>query len=182
MGTKFGCGMGLCGACTVHVDGAPIRSCSTPVSALAGKQRSPRSRRSAPRPIGRKVQQAWLDVDVMQCGYCQAGQLMTATRAARAQPAADRCATSTRRWPATSAAAPPTRASAPRSSERPGCRRPTRARADAWPCTSTEPRRIPACPAAPSSRPARSPAAACCSSSTCRDARAAAVRRARRRR
>jgi isoquinoline 1-oxidoreductase alpha subunit len=78
VGTKFGCGVGLCGACTVHVDGVATRSCSTPVSSLAGKQVST-IEGLAESPVGRALQQAWLDADVMQCGYCQAGQLMTAT-------------------------------------------------------------------------------------------------------
>ena len=77
-GTKFGCGMALCGACTVHVDGAAARSCSTPVSALEGKKVTT-IEALAESPIGRALQQAWLDEDVMQCGYCQAGQLMNAS-------------------------------------------------------------------------------------------------------
>ena len=78
VGTKFGCGMALCGACTVHVDGVAARSCSTPVSALAGKKVTT-IEALAESPIGRALQQAWLDEDVMQCGYCQAGQLMNAS-------------------------------------------------------------------------------------------------------
>src|SRR4051812_48450263 len=74
VGTKFGCGAGLCGACTVHVDGSAARSCSTPVSALAGKKvRTIEA--LAETPTGKALQQAWLTEDVMQCGYCQAGQL-----------------------------------------------------------------------------------------------------------
>jgi isoquinoline 1-oxidoreductase alpha subunit len=78
VGTKFGCGMALCGACTVHVDGAATRSCVTPVSALAGKKVTT-IEALAESPVGRALQQAWLDEDVMQCGYCQAGQLMNAS-------------------------------------------------------------------------------------------------------
>ena len=78
VGTKFGCGMGLCGACTVHVDGQAARSCSTPVSSLAGKKVTT-IEALGQCEIGRKLQQAWLDEDVMQCGYCQAGQLMNAS-------------------------------------------------------------------------------------------------------
>ena len=78
VGTKFGCGMALCGACTVHVDGVAARSCSTPVSALAGKKVTTIEALSES-PIGRALQQAWLEEDVMQCGYCQAGQLMNAS-------------------------------------------------------------------------------------------------------
>jgi isoquinoline 1-oxidoreductase subunit alpha len=77
-GTKFGCGMSLCGACTVHVDGAPIRSCITPVSTV-GQTRITTIEGVAATPVGARVQAAWLDVDVVQCGYCQAGQIMAAT-------------------------------------------------------------------------------------------------------
>jgi isoquinoline 1-oxidoreductase alpha subunit len=78
VGTKFGCGMGLCGACTVHVDGAAVRSCSTPVGSLAGKKITTIEALEQS-PVGQALQQAWLDGDVMQCGYCQAGQLMSAS-------------------------------------------------------------------------------------------------------
>ena len=78
VGTKFGCGMGLCGACTVHVDGAAVRSCSTPVGSLAGKTVATIEALEQT-PVGQALQQAWLDEDVMQCGYCQAGQLMSAS-------------------------------------------------------------------------------------------------------
>ena len=77
-GTKFGCGKALCGACTVHLNGQPIRSCSTPVSAAAGKKITTIEGVSAS-PVGKKVQAAWAEVDVPQCGYCQSGQIMTAT-------------------------------------------------------------------------------------------------------
>ena len=77
-GTKFGCGVGLCGACTVHVDGAAVRSCSTPVGSLAGKKITTIEALEQT-PVGQALQQAWLDEDVMQCGYCQAGQLMSAS-------------------------------------------------------------------------------------------------------
>ena len=78
VGTKFGCGMGLCGACTVHVDGNAVRSCSTPVGSLAGKKITTIEALEQT-PVGQALQQAWLDEDVMQCGYCQAGQLMSAS-------------------------------------------------------------------------------------------------------
>ena len=78
VGTKFGCGMGLCGACTVHVDGAAVRSCSTPVGSLAGKKVTTIEALEKT-PVGQALQQARLDEDVMQCGYCQAGQLMSAS-------------------------------------------------------------------------------------------------------
>jgi len=77
-GTKYGCGMSLCGACTVHVDGRPIRACVTPVADVADASITTIEGIGAT-PIGSKVQKAWLDVDVVQCGYCQAGQIMSAT-------------------------------------------------------------------------------------------------------
>ena len=77
-GTKFGCGMSLCGACTVHVDGTPVRACTTPVSAV-GESSITTIEGVGATPIGSKVQAAWLAVDVVQCGYCQAGQIMSAT-------------------------------------------------------------------------------------------------------
>ena len=76
-GTKYGCGMALCGACTVHLDGKPVRSCSTPISACAGKKITTIEAIDAS-PVGKKVQQAWIDADVVQCGYCQSGQIMSA--------------------------------------------------------------------------------------------------------
>jgi isoquinoline 1-oxidoreductase alpha subunit len=76
-GTKFGCGMALCGACTVHLDGAPIRSCMTPVSAAAGKRITTIEAMNANR-VGKAVQAAWIKHDVPQCGYCQSGQIMSA--------------------------------------------------------------------------------------------------------
>jgi isoquinoline 1-oxidoreductase alpha subunit len=76
-GTKFGCGMALCGACTVHVDGAAIRSCVMPASALVGKRITTIEGVSAS-PQGKAVQEAWLELNVPQCGYCQAGQIMSA--------------------------------------------------------------------------------------------------------
>ncbi len=84
-GTKFGCGIAQCGACTVHLGGQPVRSCLLPMSAVG----------SAPvvtieavggTPNGRKVQQAWLDQEVVQCGYCQSGQIMSATALLNATP------------------------------------------------------------------------------------------------
>ncbi|CAJ0715029.1 Isoquinoline 1-oxidoreductase subunit alpha [Ralstonia edaphis] len=84
-GTKFGCGMALCGACTVHMDGAPIRSCVTPVAAVAGHAISTIENMEAD-PVGRVVQQAWMENNVAQCGYCQAGQIMTAVGLLKATP------------------------------------------------------------------------------------------------
>jgi isoquinoline 1-oxidoreductase subunit alpha len=77
-GTKFGCGMALCGACTVHVDGQAVRSCSTPLAAVAGKQVISIEGVSANR-VGKAVQTAWTLHDVPQCGYCQSGQIMSAS-------------------------------------------------------------------------------------------------------
>ena len=85
-GPKFGCGAGLCGACTVHLDGQPVRSCQTPVSAV-GKARVTTVEALDQTALGRAVQQAWLELDVMQCGYCQAGQMMSATALLAANPA-----------------------------------------------------------------------------------------------
>ncbi len=76
VGTKFGCGMALCGACTVHVDGEPVRSCVTPVGTLAGKAVT--TIEGLTGPVAEAVQQAWDEVDVVQCGYCQSGQVMSA--------------------------------------------------------------------------------------------------------
>lgn len=76
-GTKFGCGAGLCGACTVHLDGAPVRSCVTTISDV-GNAAVTTIEGIGNTPIGARVQKAWLDVDVVQCGYCQPGQIMSA--------------------------------------------------------------------------------------------------------
>jgi isoquinoline 1-oxidoreductase alpha subunit len=77
-GTKFGCGIAACGACTVHLDGLPIRSCVTPVSAAAGKKITT-IEAIGETPAGKRTQQAWLDLEVVQCGYCQSGQIMSAS-------------------------------------------------------------------------------------------------------
>ena len=76
-GTKFGCGKGLCGACTVHLDGQATRACLTPL-AMAKGRRVTTIEGVAATPVGRRVQQAWIDGDVVQCGYCQPGQVMSA--------------------------------------------------------------------------------------------------------
>jgi isoquinoline 1-oxidoreductase alpha subunit len=76
-GSKFGCGESLCGACTVHLDGVPVRSCTMPISRV-GKAAITTIEGIGSTPTGKKVQAAWLDVDVVQCGYCQAGQIMSA--------------------------------------------------------------------------------------------------------
>jgi isoquinoline 1-oxidoreductase alpha subunit len=76
-GTKFGCGVALCGACTVHVDGQATRSCVTPLSAVAGK-RIVTIEGIGATDVGNAVQRAWLDLEVVQCGYCQSGQIMSA--------------------------------------------------------------------------------------------------------
>jgi isoquinoline 1-oxidoreductase alpha subunit len=77
-GTKFGCGIAQCGACTVHLDGQPVRSCSTPVSAAAGKKVTTIEGIGATQ-AGKAVQAAWIQHDVPQCGYCQSGQIMSAS-------------------------------------------------------------------------------------------------------
>jgi isoquinoline 1-oxidoreductase alpha subunit len=77
-GTKFGCGMALCGACTIHIDGQPVRSCVTPVAAAVGKKITTIEAIGAT-PAGKKIQQAWAALDVPQCGYCQSGQIMSAS-------------------------------------------------------------------------------------------------------
>ena len=76
-GTKFGCGAGLCGACTVHIDGVPARSCQMPISEV-GKAKVTTIEGIGSTPAGARLQKAWLDVDVVQCGYCQPGQIMSA--------------------------------------------------------------------------------------------------------
>ena len=77
-GTKFGCGMAQCGACTVHLDGQAIRSCMTPISAAVGKKITTIEEMQNDK-VGQVVQAAWAEIDVVQCGYCQSGQIMSAT-------------------------------------------------------------------------------------------------------
>ncbi len=77
-GTKFGCGVAVCGTCTVHVNGQPVRSCTTPIAAVAGAQITTIEAAESDR-VGRAVQDAWVRHDVVQCGYCQSGQVMAAT-------------------------------------------------------------------------------------------------------
>lgn len=84
-GTKFGCGLALCGACTVHLDGMPVRSCQTPLSAAAGKQVTT-IESVATTEVGRKIQAAWVAHDVPQCGYCQSGQIMSAVALLKEKP------------------------------------------------------------------------------------------------
>jgi isoquinoline 1-oxidoreductase alpha subunit len=84
-GTKFGCGMGLCGACTVHVDGKAIRSCVTPVGTL-GEQRITTIEGLGATHVGETVQGAWNELNVAQCGYCQSGQIMAASALLAATP------------------------------------------------------------------------------------------------
>ncbi len=84
-GTKYSCGMAVCGACTVHIDGEAVRACVTPVSALAGKKIVTIEAIDQDE-TGKKIQQAWLDLDVPQCGYCQPGQIMAATALLKHQP------------------------------------------------------------------------------------------------
>jgi len=76
-GTKYGCGIAQCGACTVHVDGQPLRSCSAPIAAIAGRKVT--TIEGLASPAAKAVQKAWIALDVVQCGYCQSGQIMSAT-------------------------------------------------------------------------------------------------------
>jgi isoquinoline 1-oxidoreductase subunit alpha len=87
-GTKFGCGIAQCGACTVHIDGAPVRSCMLPIAAVGDKAITTIEGIGAT-PAGAKVQKAWLDLEVIQCGYCQSGQIMSATALLAATPNPD---------------------------------------------------------------------------------------------
>jgi aerobic-type carbon monoxide dehydrogenase small subunit (CoxS/CutS family) len=84
-GTKYGCGMALCGACTVHLDGVPIRSCATPASAAEGRRITTIEGISQDR--SHAVQRAWIELDVPQCGYCQSGQIMSAVALLASNPA-----------------------------------------------------------------------------------------------
>ena len=84
-GTKFGCGVALCGACTVNLDGQPIRSCVTPVAAVSGKNITT-IEAIGNTPAGKKIQKAWLDLEVVQCGYCQSGQIMSASALLASNP------------------------------------------------------------------------------------------------
>jgi aerobic-type carbon monoxide dehydrogenase small subunit (CoxS/CutS family) len=84
-GTKYGCGVAQCGACTVHLDGRAVRSCSTPVSAASGKQVTT-IEGLAETALGKTVQSAWLEEDVPQCGYCQSGQIMSAAALLKEHP------------------------------------------------------------------------------------------------
>lgn len=84
-GTKFGCGMALCGACTVHLDGEAVRSCSTPLSAAVDKKIIT-IEAIGDDPVGKKIQAAWLNLRVPQCGYCQPGQIMSATALLKSKP------------------------------------------------------------------------------------------------
>lgn len=83
-GAKYGCGSGLCGACTVHIDGVATRACVTPASSVAGAVTTIEA--MSEHPVGQKVQSAWLEVDVAQCGYCQPGQIMAATALLETNP------------------------------------------------------------------------------------------------
>jgi isoquinoline 1-oxidoreductase alpha subunit len=87
-GTKFGCGIALCGACTVHLDGKPVRSCLLPVSAAVGRAVTTIEGIGAT-AVGARVQKAWLELEVVQCGYCQSGQIMSAVALLSATPRPD---------------------------------------------------------------------------------------------
>lgn len=85
LGPKYGCGVGACGACTVHIDGRPVRSCLMPSGSVGAAQVSTIEAMET-HPIGRRVQAAWMELDVAQCGYCQPGQIMAATALLAAKP------------------------------------------------------------------------------------------------
>jgi isoquinoline 1-oxidoreductase alpha subunit len=87
-GTKFGCGMALCGACTVHLNGSPTRSCVTSVESIGGKAITT-IEAIGDTAAGRKIQRAWLDLEVVQCGYCQSGQIMSASALLASNPHPD---------------------------------------------------------------------------------------------
>jgi isoquinoline 1-oxidoreductase alpha subunit len=87
-GTKFGCGIGQCGACTVHLDGKPVRSCLLPVGTVGNRPVTTIEGVGAT-PVGAQVQKAWLDLEVVQCGYCQSGQIMAATALLSTTPQPD---------------------------------------------------------------------------------------------
>jgi isoquinoline 1-oxidoreductase subunit alpha len=87
-GTKFGCGIAQCGACTVHLDGAPVRSCLLPLGGIGGRAITTIEGISAT-PTGAKVQKAWLDLEVVQCGFCQPGQIMSAAALLNSTPSPD---------------------------------------------------------------------------------------------
>ena len=87
-GTKFGCGIAQCGACTVHIDGKPLRSCLLPISAVREREVTTIEGIGAT-PAGARVQKAWLDLEVIQCGYCQSGQIMSAAALLASTPSPD---------------------------------------------------------------------------------------------
>ena len=85
LGPKFGCGLAQCGACTVHIDGQPVRACITPISSV-GTKRVVTIEAMENDAVGKRVQAAWTEIDVAQCGYCQAGQIMSATALIKSKP------------------------------------------------------------------------------------------------
>ena len=180
-GTKFGCGMALCGACTVHLDGQAVRSCMTPLSAAANKKVTTIEAIEADK-VGKAVQTAWIEINVPAVRLLPGGPDHVGDGAAQAQPEAHRRRHRQRAWPATSAGAAPTRGSAARSSRRRACRERSHERAPRLddqhrrPASDRPTSRHRERQPAPASSRASPPSAAWCSRSAIRASRARTTR------